>query len=63
MAWVPDQSLEFLMFVSYILAKVRAYMLYRATVSELAKLSDRELNDLGISRFQINNIARQSAVS
>jgi uncharacterized protein YjiS (DUF1127 family) len=49
------------MFVSYILSKVRAYMRYRETVRELSQLSDRELDDLGISRFQIDNIARQHA--
>lgn len=51
------------MFVSYILSKVRAYMRYRDTVRELSMLSDRELDDLGISRFQIENIARQHAVA
>jgi uncharacterized protein YjiS (DUF1127 family) len=49
------------MFVSYVLSKVRAYMRYRETVRELAQLSDRELDDLGISRFQIDSIARQHA--
>ena len=51
------------MFVSYILSKVRAYMRYRETVRELSLLSDRELDDLGISRFQIANIAREHAVA
>jgi len=51
------------MFVSYILSKVRAYMRYRDTVRELSMLSDRELDDLGISRFQIESIARQHAVA
>jgi uncharacterized protein YjiS (DUF1127 family) len=51
------------MFVSYILSKVRAYMRYRDTVRELSLLSDRELDDLGISRFQIESIARQHAVA
>jgi uncharacterized protein YjiS (DUF1127 family) len=36
-------------------------MRYRETVRELSLLSDRELDDLGISRFQIESIARQSA--
>jgi uncharacterized protein YjiS (DUF1127 family) len=49
------------MFVSYMLSKVRAYMRYRDTVRELSQLSDRELDDLGISRFQIDSIARQHA--
>lgn len=51
------------MFVSYVLSKVRAYLRYRETVRELSQLSDRELNDLGISRFQIDSIARQHAAA
>ena len=51
------------MFVSFILSKVRAYMRYRETVRELSLLSDRELDDLGISRFQIDSIARQHATA
>ena len=50
-------------FVSYILSKFRAYLRYRDTVRELSLLSDRELDDLGISRFQIENIARENAVA
>jgi uncharacterized protein YjiS (DUF1127 family) len=46
------------MFMSVILAKVRAYFRYRETVRELSQLTDRELDDLGISRFEIDNIAR-----
>jgi uncharacterized protein YjiS (DUF1127 family) len=49
------------MFVSYILSKVRAYLRYRETVRELAQLTDRELDDLGINRFQIESIAREHA--
>ena len=49
------------MFVSYILSKVRAYLRYRETVRELAQLTDRELDDLGINRFQIEPIAREHA--
>jgi uncharacterized protein YjiS (DUF1127 family) len=48
------------MFVSYILSKVRSYMRYRETIRELSLLSDRELDDLGISRFQIESVARQN---
>lgn len=51
------------MFVSFILSKVRAYLRYRETVRELSQLSDRELDDLGISRFQIDSIARQYAAA
>ena len=51
------------MFVTYILSKVRAYFRYRETMSELSQLSDRELNDLGISRFEIEAIARKHATA
>ena len=36
------------------------YRLYRRTVAESATLSNRELNDLGISRFAIRQIAHDS---
>lgn len=49
------------MFVSFILSKVRAYMRYRETVRELSLLTDRELDDLGITRFQIDSVARTHA--
>jgi uncharacterized protein YjiS (DUF1127 family) len=49
------------MFVPHILAKVRAYLTYHATVNELSKLSDHELDDLGIKRFQIESVARRDA--
>ena len=51
------------MFVTTILAKIRTYLRYRDTVRELSLLSDRELDDLGISRFQIDSIARQHATA
>jgi uncharacterized protein YjiS (DUF1127 family) len=57
------QIQELPMFVSYILAKVQAYFRYRETIRELSLLSDRELTDLGIARFQIDSIARQGAAS
>jgi uncharacterized protein YjiS (DUF1127 family) len=50
-----------LMFVSWILAKIRAWMSYRETVRELSQLTDRELDDLGISRFEIDGVARTHA--
>ncbi|MCF1434266.1 DUF1127 domain-containing protein [Agrobacterium vitis] len=33
---------------------------YRQTVTELGRMSTRELQDLGINRADINNVARQS---
>jgi uncharacterized protein YjiS (DUF1127 family) len=37
----------------------RNWRRYRDTVSELSRLSNRELTDLGISRHQIKAIARR----
>ena len=49
------------MFVTYLLTKIREYLRYRETVRELSQLSDRELDDLGISRYQITSVARAHA--
>ena len=51
------------MFVSFVLAKIQAYLRYRATVRELSVLTDRELDDLGIARFDIDHVARQHAAA
>ena len=49
------------MIVTWVLSKVRNYLRYRETVAELSRLSDRELEDLGISRFEIDSVARGDA--
>ena len=36
------------------------YRLYRKTLEELDSLSDRELNDLGLSRIVLKDVARQA---
>jgi uncharacterized protein YjiS (DUF1127 family) len=41
------------MFVAFVLSPIHAYQRYRASVRELSHLSDRELDDLGISRYDI----------
>ncbi len=51
------------MFVTLVLSKVRAYLRYRETVRELSLLTVRELDDLGISRFQMTSIARAHAAA
>lgn len=51
------------MFVTFILSRIRAYRRYRETIRELMQFSDPELEALGISRYEIDGIARQSAVS
>jgi len=39
----------------------RNWRRYRETVSELGRLSSRELNDLGISRSEIPFVARKAS--
>ncbi|WP_262270544.1 DUF1127 domain-containing protein [Microvirga yunnanensis] len=51
------------MFVTFLLSKIRAYRRYRETVREPMQFTDRELDDLGIARHEIDAIARQNAVS
>lgn len=41
--------------------RLAQYRAYRATVNELSALDDRELNDLGVARYDISAIARQAA--
>ncbi|QIG66040.1 hypothetical protein phiOC_p398 [Ochrobactrum phage vB_OspM_OC] len=38
--------------------RIRRYKKYRRTVQELERLTDRELSDIGISRYDIRDIAR-----
>lgn len=53
--------------IDTLIAKLRArrenYLRYRQTADELHALSDRELADIGISRFDIPRIARESIYS
>jgi uncharacterized protein YjiS (DUF1127 family) len=49
------------MIVTLVLAKLRNWKRYRQTVRELSRLSDRDLADLGISRFDIDSVARDAA--
>lgn len=43
--------------------KIAAWRRYRESIRELSRLSDRELNDLGIGRADIYPVVRQSAVT
>lgn len=43
--------------------KLSAWRRYREAVRELSQLSDRELDDIGIRRGDIEYIVRRSAVS
>jgi uncharacterized protein YjiS (DUF1127 family) len=46
------------MFITTMLAGLRNWLRYRETIRELSRLSDRELDDLGIARGEIDSIAR-----
>jgi uncharacterized protein YjiS (DUF1127 family) len=54
---------SFRTFGAFIPSKIRANRRYRETVRDLMQFSDRELDDLGISRDEINVIARQNVAS
>ncbi|MCK3781131.1 DUF1127 domain-containing protein [Ensifer sesbaniae] len=47
------------MYLTSILSKTRAYQRYRQTLRALTQLNDRLLEDVGISRNEIDVIARQ----
>ena len=49
------------MTIKAITQKFSNWRRYRAAVRELSLLSDRELNDLGLSRYDIEIVARRSA--
>jgi uncharacterized protein YjiS (DUF1127 family) len=51
------------MFVSFVLGRIRTWLVYLETVRELESLDDRELTDLGMGRDDIKSIARQAARS
>jgi uncharacterized protein YjiS (DUF1127 family) len=67
MAYITNNSatLEGTLSVSGRLAQLRTtlstrlanYRIYRATLSELSALSDQELNDVGLSRGMIRDVA------
>lgn len=43
-----------------LLRAVKDYLLYRRTLAELRALSAADLADLGLSRFQLENVAREA---
>ncbi len=46
---------------AYLAERIATYRLYRATLSELDGLTDRDLNDLGLSRSDLAHLAWTSA--
>lgn len=59
----PNYSQEIVMFLSYITARIRSYMRYRASVRALSALSERELSDIGLTRGDIQDVARGTAAA
>jgi uncharacterized protein YjiS (DUF1127 family) len=45
-----------------IFSKLSAYFRFRATVAELSRLTDRQLTDIGLTRFDIEGTARDLSV-
>ncbi|MBQ0822627.1 DUF1127 domain-containing protein [Microvirga sp. HBU67558] len=41
------------MFVAHVLSTIRSFRRHRASLRELSRLSDRDLKDLGLSRYEI----------
>jgi uncharacterized protein YjiS (DUF1127 family) len=42
------------MFVAFLLSRISAYRQYRASARELSRFSERDLEDIGISRYEID---------
>lgn len=41
--------------------RFQRYRTYRTTLNELQSLSERELTDLGLSRYDVRTVARNAA--
>jgi uncharacterized protein YjiS (DUF1127 family) len=48
-------------FLASLSERLRQYRVYRETYNELSTLSDRELNDLGMSRSMIRRLAIEAS--
>jgi uncharacterized protein YjiS (DUF1127 family) len=49
------------MFITLILKRLAAWKRYRSNLRELGQLTDRELEDIGLSRGNVDYAARMSA--
>ena len=49
------------MILKNFLQKIRNFRQYRQSLNELSKLTDRELNDIGIGRGDIHRVAKGDA--
>lgn len=49
------------MILAQLIAKVRAYLVYRRNLAILSELSDRDLRDIGLDRCSLQSVAREAA--
>ncbi len=49
------------MIVTTLINRLKAYLRYRRNLETLSRLSDRELRDIGIARWDIDSVARDVA--
>jgi uncharacterized protein YjiS (DUF1127 family) len=50
-------------FITHLVARIRTFMRYRASVRALSELNDRELADIGISRANIREAASRAVIA
>lgn len=48
------------MIVTTLINRLKAYLRYRRNLEVLSRLTDRELSDIGIGRWEIENVARDA---
>jgi uncharacterized protein YjiS (DUF1127 family) len=51
------------MFITHLVARIRTFMRYRASLRALSQLNDRELADIGINRGNIREAASRAAIA
>ncbi len=56
-----EQESRLFMSLKSLVHWIEAWRRYRTAVSELSQLSERELADLGLSRDEIHEVARQTS--
>jgi len=47
--------------ITTLINRLKAYLRYRRNVEALSRLTDRELSDIGIARWEIDDVARDVA--
>lgn len=50
------------MFFGFVLSNILAYRRYRETIRKYSRFTDHQLEDVGIARFEIDKLARRSAL-